>query len=106
MDLVVWVVPFWRVPRLETHRKSVLVVDKDEDDRVELINMLYKNGFVARSASSGWETMMAFASAAQAGRPFKQVVMDWRLPGIDGIENSRRVKDHLPHSRVPAILLV
>ena len=87
-------------------RKSVLVVDKDEDDRVELINMLYKNGFVARSASSGWEALLALASAAQAGRPFDLVVMDWRLPGIDGVENSRRVKDHLTHTRVPAILLV
>jgi PAS domain S-box-containing protein len=87
-------------------RKSVLVVDNDEDARVELINMLYRNGFVARSASSGWETLLALASAAQAGKPFDLVVMDWRLPGIDGVENSRRVKDYLTHSRVPAILLV
>jgi signal transduction histidine kinase/DNA-binding response OmpR family regulator/HPt (histidine-containing phosphotransfer) domain-containing protein len=87
-------------------RKSVLVVDNDEDARVELINMLYRNGFVARSAASGWETLLALASAAQAGKPFDLVVMDWCLPGIDGVENSRRVKDYLTHSRVPAILLI
>ena len=87
-------------------RKSVLVVDNDEDARVELINMLYNNGFVARSASSGWETLLALASATQAGKPFDLVVMDWRLPGADGVENSRRVKDYLKHSRLPAILLV
>jgi len=87
-------------------RRSVLVVDNNEDARVELINMLYKNGFVARSAASGWEALSALAIASQAGKPFDLVVMDWRLPGVDGIENSRRVKAHLTHARMPAILMV
>jgi CheY-like chemotaxis protein/HPt (histidine-containing phosphotransfer) domain-containing protein len=86
-------------------KKSVLVVDDDEDDRVELINMLYKNGFTARSASSGWGALSALAAASQAGKPIDLVVMGWRLPGVDGIENSRRVKAHLSHARVPAILM-
>jgi PAS domain S-box-containing protein len=105
-NIVVGDLPVLARAQVGDRRKSVLVVDNDEDDRVELINTLYKNGYVARSASSGWEALLALASAAQAGKPFDLVVMDWRLPGIDGIENSRRVKDHLRHSRVPAILLV
>jgi CheY-like chemotaxis protein len=41
-----------------------------------------------------------------AAKPFDLVVMDWRLPGIEGVENSRRLKDHLTHARVPAILMI
>jgi PAS domain S-box-containing protein len=97
-----------RPPRARTTdlRKSVLVVDPDEDARVELINMLYKRGLVARSASSGWEALSALASASLAAKPFDLVVMDWRLPGIDGVENSRRLKAHLTHARIPAILMI
>jgi PAS domain S-box-containing protein len=87
-------------------RKSVLVVDHDEEARIELINMLYKNGFVARSATSGWEALSALATASLAAKPFDLVVMDSRLPGIEGIENSRRLKAHLTHARVPAILMI
>jgi PAS domain S-box-containing protein len=92
--------------RLNSLKKSVLVIDHDEDSRIELINMLYKNGFVARSASSGWEALTALAAATEAGKPFDLVVMDWRFPGSGGVENSRRVKEHLTHARVPAILTI
>ena len=105
-DIVAGDLPVLARAQVGDRRKSVLVVDNDEDSRVELINMLYRNGLVARSASSGWEALLALASATQAGKPFDLVVMDWRLPGIDGIENSRRVKEHLTHSKVPAILLM
>src|ERR1700753_1540114 len=33
-------------------------------------------------------------------------MMDWRLPGIDGIETSRRIKASTGLSQIPAILMV
>jgi len=99
----------WPVPgrtRVSDLRKSVLVVDDNEDARVELINILYRNGFVVRSATSAWEALSTLASESQAGKPFDLVVMNWRLSGIDGTENARRVKAHLTHSRLPAILMI
>ena len=32
--------------------------------------------------------------------------MDWKMPGMDGIEASRRIKDHEGLSKIPAIILV
>jgi CheY-like chemotaxis protein len=32
--------------------------------------------------------------------------MDWKMPGMDGIEASRRIKDHEGLSKIPAIVLV
>ena len=91
---------------LDDLKKSILVFDNDEDARMKLISILYKNGFVADSASTAWEALSALSSASRSGKPFDLVIMDWRLPGIGGIENSRRVKAHLTHARMPAILMV
>jgi CheY-like chemotaxis protein len=32
--------------------------------------------------------------------------MDWKMPGMDGIEASRRIKNHKGLSKIPAIVLV
>jgi CheY-like chemotaxis protein len=32
--------------------------------------------------------------------------MDWRMPGMDGLEASRRIKNHTELGRIPAIILV
>ncbi len=32
--------------------------------------------------------------------------MDWKMPGMDGIEASRRIKNHTGLSKIPAIVLV
>jgi len=34
------------------------------------------------------------------------VIMDWKMPGMDGIEASRRIKGHTGLGKIPAIILV
>jgi len=87
-------------------KKTVLVVDHSDNARNMLVAMLRPNGFVTRSVSSGEEALLALTNASQAGEPFDLVVMDWRLPGIDGIQTSRRIREHLALAEVPAILMV
>jgi PAS domain S-box-containing protein len=87
-------------------KKSVLVVDDSESARDVLVAMLGANGLVARAVSSGEQALSAIARASEAGAPFDLVLMDWRMPGIDGIEASRRIKAHRTISRIPAILMV
>ncbi|MBI2055729.1 MAG: response regulator, partial [Candidatus Sungbacteria bacterium] len=43
-------------------------------------------------AGSGEEALALFAAAADQGRPFEAVLTDNQMPGIDGIELTRRVK--------------
>ncbi len=68
--------------------------------------MIQSNGFLARAVSSGEEALSALTRGSQVGHPFDLVLMDWRLPGIDGIEASRRIKEHPTLSPVPAILMI
>jgi PAS domain S-box-containing protein len=87
-------------------KKSILVVEDDENTLVLLINMLHSNGFMVRAVSSGEQALGALSGAIKAGEAFDLVLMDWRLPGIDGIETSRRLKAHLKHAKMPAILMI
>ena len=93
--------------RLKAPRKEfVLIVDDSESTRDLLVAMLDANGFGARAVSSGEEAVSALAHASQTGQPIDLVLMDWRLPGMDGAETSRRIKADPSYSLTPEILMV
>jgi two-component system, sensor histidine kinase and response regulator len=87
-------------------QKSILIVDDSQNTRHSLVAMLDGSGYQAKAVSSGEEALSALARASQSGRPIDLVLMDWRLPGINGIEASRRIKANPTFSRVPEILMV
>jgi len=87
-------------------KKSILIVDDNENARDLLIEMLSSNGLAAKAVSSGEEALAAIKAASDDGKPFDLVLMDYRMPGIDGVEASRRIKAQRTISRVPAVLMV
>ncbi|HEX4979205.1 MAG TPA: response regulator [Acidimicrobiales bacterium] len=70
----------------------VLVVDDTDHVRRMLTTMLTVDGFeVVGSAADG----PAAIEAAAAHRPHV-VVVDYRMPAMDGLETARRLKEHEP----------
>jgi two-component system, sensor histidine kinase and response regulator len=90
----------------DLQQKSVLVVDDSSHTRHSLVGMLHANGIEARAVASGEEALTALAGRSQAGEPFDLVLMDWRLPGMNGIETSRRIKASRSLTKIPAILII
>jgi CheY-like chemotaxis protein len=90
----------------DLQQKSVLVVDDSSHTRHSLVGMLHANGLEARAVASGEEALTALAGRSQAGEPFDLVLMDWRLPGMNGIETSRRIKASRSLTKIPAILII
>jgi CheY-like chemotaxis protein len=56
-------------------------------------------------AASGAEGITEIENAA-GEKPFELVIMDWKMPGMDGIETASRIKHHPTLSKIPAIILV
>ena len=56
-------------------------------------------------AASGEEGITELEDANE-DKPFELVIMDWKMPGMDGIEASKRIKHHKDLSKIPAIVLV
>ena len=56
-------------------------------------------------AASGEEGLAEIAKSID-GRPYDLVIMDWKMPGMDGIKASQRIKHDPRLTRAPVIILV
>jgi two-component system sensor histidine kinase/response regulator len=83
----------------------VLVVDDHPAAREVLCALLAALPFRAEAAASATEALEAIR-AADARDPFGLVLMDWRMPGIDGLEATRRIKRDRQLRHPPTIVLV
>jgi PAS domain S-box-containing protein len=84
---------------------KVLVVDDNATSREILQDILESFTFEVFLAASG-EDGLEEIERADKDKPFELVLMDWKMPGLDGIQTSRRIKNHPELSKIPAIVLV
>ena len=61
--------------------------------------------FKVTLAASGEEGLEEIEKSI-GDRPYDIVVMDWKMPGIDGFEAARRIKQDSRLAKVPVIVLV
>ena len=74
---------------------SVLLVDDEEDFLRTIIKRLAKRGLRAQGASQGEQAL-----AMLAEEPRDVVVLDVKMPGMDGIETLRAMKKKRPFTEV------
>jgi PAS domain S-box-containing protein len=84
---------------------KVLVVDDNATSREILHDILGSFTFDVHLSASGEEALEEI-EAADRDKPFELVIMDWKMPGMDGIEASRQIKNHAKINTIPAIVLV
>ncbi len=84
---------------------KVLVVDDNPTSRDILRDLLESFSFDVTLVASGEEGITEIESADKT-QPFKLVVMDWKMPGMDGIEASQHIKTDSQLKHTPAIILV
>ena len=82
-----------------------LVVDDNEQAREILSNLLRGFSLRADSALSGEEAIQQVASA-DSQDPYRLVLMDWKMPGMDGLEASRKILRGGGLKHVPEIVMV
>jgi PAS domain S-box-containing protein len=70
----------------------VLVIDDQEDAREILSAMLTELGMRPDTADSGISGLDAVLNADQSGNPYELVIIDWRMPGMDGVETARQLQ--------------
>ena len=83
-----------------------LVVDDSASARSALAEMLGALGVRADTAASGEEALALLARAAQDDQAYRFVLMDYRMPGVDGVETIRRMRKDAPPAQLPAILMI
>jgi signal transduction histidine kinase/DNA-binding response OmpR family regulator len=94
-------------PQLHTSARGmhVLVIDDSADARQIMMEQLQALGLRGEERS-GAELGMAALQQADAADPFDVVLMDWRMPGMDGVEASRRIAHDMALKHHPALVIV
>jgi CheY-like chemotaxis protein len=93
------------LPSKDMRGMKVLVVDDNATSRRILKDLLESFSFNVSLAVSGEEGIDEI-ERAEANDPFELVLMDWKMPGINGIEAAARIKNHSQLTHKPAIILV
>ncbi len=79
------------MPAPDLRGRRVLVVDDNPLALQTLAETLRSMTFQVDEAASGEEALAAVQKADAAGDPFAIAFLDWRMPGMDGIEAARRM---------------
>ncbi len=83
----------------------VLVVDDNATNRRVLEGMLGNWGMVPTSCAGGPEALTAMEAAGNGAEEFGLVLLDLRMPGMDGFEFAERVRNDPAYSGIAIILL-
>ncbi|MBT3259730.1 MAG: response regulator [Deltaproteobacteria bacterium] len=92
-------------PSPDLRGMKVLVVDDNATSREILEGILASFSFKPTLASSGEEGLSEIVSA-DSDHPYELVIMDYKMPGMDGIEAARSIKQNTQLSRIPAVIMV
>ena len=81
------------VPEADIEGMKVLLVD-DNATSCEVLEELMKSfSFRTKSVSNGKAALEELEAAADED-PYSLVLMDWRMPELDGMEASKRIREH------------
>ncbi|BCS96605.1 hypothetical protein DSLASN_22370 [Desulfoluna limicola] len=84
----------------------VLVVDDSNAAREIFQDMLESMTFQVSSVDSGEKALRELEREAGHDTPYDLIIMDWSMPGINGIEASRRIKARGDLWHSPTIIMV
>jgi two-component system sensor histidine kinase/response regulator len=86
----------------------VLVVDDNASAREIFMGMLSAMQFAAASADNGRRAIDMVAQARVEGRPFNIVLLDWQMPGMNGLETLQAMREQAvaAGAEAPAVIMV
>ena len=89
--------------------KRALVIDDQPTSLAILSDLLERWHFAVTGAQSGEEGLRLFHDARERNEPFDLLLLDWKMPGMSGIDVARRVDEDMRQGtlkRPPTIVMV
>jgi len=88
------------------HGARVLVVDDNDAAREVLVRMAGSLGLRATAVDGGDEAIRAVVAADVRGEPFDLLLLDWKMPGMNGLDCARQLaRTSLAHPP-PTVLML
>jgi len=83
---------------------DVLIVDDDEIMLQTAVDTLQSLGASVEQAGSGLEAIGMIEHRHLAGKDYNVIIIDWKMPEVDGIETIRRIRSEID-ANVPILLI-
>ncbi|HKW84793.1 MAG TPA: response regulator, partial [Burkholderiaceae bacterium] len=84
----------------------ILVVDDNECAREQMAYLARALSLDAQTAADGASALAAISAADGADQSFDLVLLDWKMPGMDGVEVARQLTGMTLRHKPPAVLMV
>jgi PAS domain S-box-containing protein len=94
------------VPEKDIIDLRILVVDDNENARKITSGILDRLEYHPVCIESGEKALETLSKADQDGSPFNLLLMDWKMPEMNGMETIQRMKTDLKLSKPPKIIMV
>ena len=86
--------------------QRVLIADDHPDALNILAEVARGMGWSTATASSGEDAVLQTLAAVDGGTPFDVLLLDWKMPGTDGLAAAVRLRDALGERQPPAIIMI
>ena len=83
---------------------TVLIVDDDPIARDHAQLVLEKVGVITETAENGLQALEMVKLRHARREPYNLILVDWKMPEIDGIETTRMIRDAIGHESAIIIL--
>jgi CheY-like chemotaxis protein/two-component sensor histidine kinase len=93
------------VPSVDFKDMRVLVVDDNATYRTILKKTLTGFAFELFMVASGKEALDLIKKTSDE-KPFQLVLLDWKMPGMDGLETAKRIREYKELSNMSIVLMV
>ena len=81
----------------------MIVADDDQDICHDIVKKMEGTGVITQHATSGVQAVEMIRSAREAGRPYDLILLDWKMPDLDGLETARLIRKNYP-DKTPILL--
>lgn len=90
---------FWK----QNNIRRMIVVDNEEDTCRHVVTSMLHTGVEVLYETEGQKALTTISAAREAGNPFDLILLDWKMPGLSGLETARLIRQN--YSRKIPILI-
>lgn len=95
-----------QITEIDMAKLQVLITDDNETARSTLSNTVRSIGWTATTSESGVEAMQRVQAKHESGHYYDVILVDWKMPGMDGLTLASRIKDKYKQDASPIVLMV
>ncbi len=71
----------------------MIVADDDEDICLDIVKKMAGTGVEVQYTTSGARAVEMIRSARKEGNPYDLIMLDWKMPDLDGLATARRIRE-------------